>query len=463
MSRKKSHLVVPVCIAACASIVIISYFQRAKLSMPEIKLCGGIPANNTITPLTDNRTFIIAPYFDNRKNNMTRVIAIVHHKDVKQLYCWFCHPANGRIYISKAEIDVHSDRFDFPYGATDLKCLEPEDWEPRHMSIHWSPTGDIDQLPRFEIRNRDPEGSLVEFTVCISTMFGEYNNVLQFLQSMEMYKILGVGRVVIYKNSCSPLIEKVLDYYIAEGIVEIIPWPIDLHLNVSSRWHHSMDPKDIGYYGQITALNDCIYRNMYRSKYVLLNDVDEIILPGKYPDWKTMMQDLQEQNPMAGVFRFETHVFPKTVFTLTYKFNTSSWNTIPGVNILQHVLREPDRKHIVNPRKMIVDPRKVVQTSVHSILQAYGDSKWIPMDVALVYHCRAPLQENLSRLLLIKDTTLWRYNMSLIGNVSKVLQQIAWDTGEDPGNQAGNYFFILLMLIIICLRISSICRAFINK
>ncbi|XP_060106596.1 uncharacterized protein LOC132580005 [Heteronotia binoei] len=404
-----------------------SYQLNRKFSFtPVVKsnICQGSPTRNTIAPLRDNRSFIIAPYFDNRKNKMTRVISIVHHKEVKELYCWFCHPANGQIHISKAEIDVHSDRFDFPYATADLKCLEPRDWEPRYVSIHWSPTGDIDQLPKFEIRNRNPEGSLVEFTVCISTMFGEYNNVLQFVQSMEMYKILGVGRVMIYKNSCSPLMEKVLDYYIAEGIVEIIPWPIDSYLKVSTYWHHSMDPKDIGYYGQITALNDCIYRNMYRSKYVLLIDADEIILPGKYPDLKTMMQNLQGQHPGAGVFLFENHIFPKTVFTPTDMFNVTSWSTVPGINILNHVIREPDRKNVYNPSKMIVDPKKVVQTSVHSVLQIYGYSIKVPMDVALIYHCRVPLQAALPRESLIKDTTLWRYNLSLIASVNKVLQQI---------------------------------------
>nr|XP_056716115.1 uncharacterized protein LOC130486837 [Euleptes europaea] len=435
---KKSNVIAGISIAIFMSVISLSYFQKRKFvsmlwhemnissdSIRNTNICRGIPAHNTITPLKDKRTFIIAPYFDNRKNKMTRVISIVHHKDVKELYCWFCHPSNGEIYISKAQIDVHSDRFDFPYGATDLECLEPEDWEPHYMSIHWSPIGDIDQLPLFEIRNRDPAGSLVDFTVCISTMFGEYNNVLQFVQSMEMYKILGVDRVVIYKTSCSPLMEKVLDFYIAEGIVEVIPWPIDSYLQVSSSWHHSMDPKDIGYYGQITALNDCVYRNMYRSKYLLLNDVDEIILPRKYADWKTMMQNLQGQYPEAGVFLFENHIFPKTVFTPTDMFNISSWSAVPGVNILNHVFREPDRKDVFNPRKMIIDPRKVVQTSVHCILYMYGDSINVPMDVALLYHCRKPLQANLTRESLIKDTMLWRYNVSLIGNVNIVLQQIA--------------------------------------
>ncbi|NXT34317.1 GALT1 galactosyltransferase, partial [Pelecanoides urinatrix] len=431
---KKHICAVLTCILIFTSILICSWkepqlqnnitrkiFPQAKTASPADQLCRGKPAQNVITALKDNRTFIISPYFDDRESKVTRVIGIVHHEDVKQLYCWFCCHPDGKIYVSKAKIDVHSDRFGFPYGAADILCLEPENCDPTHVSIHQSPHGNIDQLPRFEIKNRKAETFSVDFTVCISAMFGNYNNVLQFIQSMEMYKILGVQKVMIYKNNCSHLMEKVLKFYMEEGTVEIIPWPINSHLKVSSKWHFSMDTKDIGYYGQITALNDCIYRNMQRSKFVVLNDADEIILPLKHQDWKTMMSSLQQQNPGTGIFLFENHIFPKTVST--HVFNISSWNTVPGVNILQHVHREPDRKEVFNPRKMIVDPRKVIQTSVHSVLHAYGNSVNVPMDVALIYHCRVPLQGNLPRESLIRDTTLWRYNSSLITNVNKVLYQ----------------------------------------
>ncbi|NWU98040.1 GALT1 galactosyltransferase, partial [Upupa epops] len=431
---KKHSCAVVTCILIFASILICSWkdpqlqnnvsrkiFPQATTVSPTGQLCRGKPAQNVITALEDNRTFIISPYFDDRESKVTRVIGIVHHEDVQQLYCWFCCQPDGQIYVSEAKIDVHSDRFGFPYGAADIVCLEPEHCDPAFVSIHRSPHGNTDQLPRFEIKNRKAEPFSVDFTVCISAMFGNYNNVLQFIQSIEMYKILGVQKVVIYKNNCSHLMEKVLKFYVEEGTVEVIPWPINSHLQVSSKWHFSMDAKDIGYYGQIAALNDCIYRNMRRSKFVVLNDADEIILPLKHADWKTMMSSLQEQNPGAGVFLFENHIFPETVST--HVFNISSWNTVPGVNILQHVHREPDRKEVYNPKKMIVDPRMVVQTSVHSVLRAYGNSVSVPVDVALIYHCRVPLQGNLPRESLIRDTTLWRYNSSLIMNVNKVLYQ----------------------------------------
>ncbi|NXC50196.1 GALT1 galactosyltransferase, partial [Penelope pileata] len=430
----KRHIcAIVACILIFGSILICSWkapqlqnitrkiFPQAKTVIPSGHLCRGKPAQNVITPLKDNRTFIISPYFDDREGKVTRVIGIVHHEDVKELYCWFCCQPHGEIKVASAEIDVHSDRFGFPYGAADIVCLEPKNCDPTHVSIHQSPRGNIDQLLRFEIKNRKAEPFSVDFTVCISAMFGNYNNVLQFIQSMEMYKILGVQKVVIYKNNCSQMMEKVLRFYLEEGTVEIIPWPINSHLKVSSKWRFMQDETHIGYYGQITALNDCIYRNMQRSKFVVLNDADEIILPLKHPDWKTMMSSLQEQNPETGIFLFENHIFPETISTPV--FNIPSWNAVPGINILQHVHREPDRKEVFNPKKMIVDPRKVIQTSVHSVLRAYGSSVNVPMDVALVYHCRVPLQSKLPRESLIRDTTLWRYNSSLIMSVNKVLHE----------------------------------------
>ncbi|XP_061459527.1 uncharacterized protein LOC133373642 isoform X2 [Rhineura floridana] len=384
----------------------------------------GQPITDTITQLEDNHSFIIAPYFDHRSELLIRVISIVHHEKVKELYCLFCcQDYNSSIIMVKANIDIHKDRFAFPYGTADLLCLEPQNCYPRYMSVRTSLELNFAQVPIFEIQNQNIESPPLEFTVCISTMFGGYNNILQFVQSIEMYKILGAQKMVIYKNKCSQLMEKVLEYYVSEGIIEIIPWPIHLYLSVSAYWHYSMDAKDIGYYGQITALNDCVYRNMYRSKYVLLNDVDEIILPIKDADWKSLMQRLQEQNPGRGVFLFENHVFRNTVSAPTSPFNFSSWSPVPGVNMFQHIYKEPNRKSDFNNKKMVVDPRKVIQTSIHSVLKMYGDPVEVSSEIAINFHCRIPERKDVPNEALIRDTILWRYNTTLIANINKVLHK----------------------------------------
>ncbi|KAM9324224.1 beta-1,4-galactosyltransferase galt-1-like [Gastrophryne carolinensis] len=382
--------------------------------------------NDTITPLEDKRTFIISPYYDHRLTGkrMVRVLSIIHHQEVKKLYCWFCCRTKNNVHISQALIDMHSDRFDFPYVTADLLCTEPPDCNADFLSVHPSMNGNILLLPHFQILNRDTGKFTANFTICISTMFGNFNNVLQFIQTMEMYRILGAQRVMIYLNSCSPLMEKVMQYYIRQGMLEIIPWPIERYLRPAKAWHYSIDPKDIGYYGQLPTLNDCIYRNMYRSRYVLLNDIDEIILPFNHQTWDSMMENLERQNPDAGIFLFENHIFPQTVSVNGNFTETSSWKDVPGSNILQYVHREPDRADYFNARKMIINPRKVIQTSVHCTLKNLGREVQVPLQTALVYHCRGPLQKNLTPASLIEDKTVWKFNSSLIANVNKILKAV---------------------------------------
>lgn len=62
------------------------------------------------------------------------------------------------------------------------------------------------------------------------------------------------------------------------GLVEVIPWSLSRFLNVSRGWLPLHGPGDLHYFGQIPALNDCVYRYMYQSRYVALHDMDELIL-----------------------------------------------------------------------------------------------------------------------------------------------------------------------------------------
>ncbi|KAM8934329.1 beta-1,4-galactosyltransferase galt-1-like [Pelodytes ibericus] len=387
-------------------------------------MCAGEAAHDTITALVDNRSFIISPYHDDRGKKVTRVLGIVHHSDVKELYCFFCCNESKKLHRVKATIDIHQDRFNFAYGLADIICEEPADFKLQYLYLHSSTDKDINGLTRFEIQNREPGQFSANFTVCISTMFGNYRNALQFIQTMEMYTILGAQKVTLYLKNCSRQMEEVLQYYAQEGTLEVIPWPIDRYLKPSSRWNYNNDGTEIGYYGQMTTLNDCIYRNMYKSKYVLLNDVDEIILPFQHRNWESLMESLERKYPNSGIFSFENHIFPQTVATDVDFSQISSWREVPGFNILQYVHREPDRSDYFNARKMIVDPRKVIQTSVHSVLKSHGSTIEVPLDIALVHHCRGPLQRNLPKSALIEDKTIWRYNNTLIQNVNKALKQI---------------------------------------
>ena len=45
----------------------------------------------------------------------------------------------------------------------------------------------------------------------------------------------------------------------------------------------------IHYNGQILAMNDCGYRQTYLAKYLLLQDLDEFVVPTVAEDWSSML------------------------------------------------------------------------------------------------------------------------------------------------------------------------------
>ncbi|XP_035390924.1 beta-1,4-galactosyltransferase galt-1-like isoform X1 [Electrophorus electricus] len=378
---------------------------------------------NSITSIKHSEHFMVSAFTDHRINEAIRVISIIKRDNLQPLYCIFCNDDHD-CQTAEAEVQIHSDHFGFPFAASDMLCHGVHTQISTQVAISTSANiSNIHTEDLLPIKNKVTHKSFkFNFTVCISNLFEGYNNVLQFVQTVEMYKLLGVQHIVIYNTSCGPDLEKLLQHYKREGIVEIVSWPIDKFLNPSKGWNFVEHGGDLHYYGQLVTLNECIYRNMYQSKYVLLNDIDEIIMPYKHANLPLLMEDLQQEHITVGVFLIENHIFPKTQCEETRRFSRPEWRNISGINIMEHIYREPDRKDVFNPRKMIINPRSVVQTSVHSTLAQYGDVYYVPFDVCRIVHVRTPLQGHLTKEQLFVDTRVWDFEAELISNVNKTLQ-----------------------------------------
>ncbi|XP_075119881.1 beta-1,4-galactosyltransferase galt-1-like [Leptodactylus fuscus] len=405
---------------SCNLFVLIFIFLFYLLQ-PQDSSINSVPdiATGPFTVLEDNKTLIISLYHDPRESNVIRLLAIVH-KTVKNIYCLFHCKQNEYLRV-KAKIDIVRDNFGFPYETANLLCEIPSECDYVSMSVQENSSKDVRKVPVFKI-TKNPIGTFpANFTVCISAFYGQYNNVLQVIQTIEMYKLLGASKVTIYNNSCHDNVDKVLRHYIQEGVVDVIPWPIDKFLRTSRKWKYVQGlDSDIGYYGQIASLNDCVYRNMYKTKFLLLNDIDEIILPVKHWDWTSLMESLQKRYPNTSVFRFENHAFPSSVNAT----GSNLWDHIPGINILQYPYREPSDSMSIKPRKMIINPRKVMQTLIHAIRKAEGDSTDVSSQDAILFHCKNKRNMTIPEKDLIKDDILLRYNMSLVPNVDKVVKKL---------------------------------------
>ncbi|CAM9434484.1 unnamed protein product [Lampetra planeri] len=407
--------------------------KRAQGPLQVTKCCGQTCLLRTepFTPALRANILIVSAFWDNRKRpNVVRILAIVNRKRRYALRCKFCSSKSFIHYGTPAKVYVHNDHFNFPWALADIICLPvyyKEHYAPDFVGLqHNKYTFPLIPIENTRIRLSKELSFTHDFGVCISTLFGGYNNVLQFTQAMEMYRLLGAGRVTIYNSSCGAELGRVLAHYAATGLLEVIPWPIDRHLTPSTGWTYPTHPGDVHYYGQTAALNDCLYRHMYDTRYLVMNDVDEIIIPVDCADWRCLLKRLNRLY-QADIYMVDNHVFP---YTATDDFGKmfDKWKFIPGHNILTQVRREPNIPGIFNPNKLIVNPRKVIWTSVHSTERAIGKTVRVPGRIAKMHHYRTPEQPRLPKKGLIFDAKMWHYYSALIDNVNTVLYETGFLT-----------------------------------
>lgn len=114
---------------------------------------------------------------------------------------------------------------------------------------------------------------------------------LHLLEFLELNTILGASHFTFYNHTLGARASCVLKHYIngdflsddgnngskseyrrpianQRATVNVLPW--DLRMR---------SQKDIRTEGLFAALNDCVYRNMYRYQHVALIDLDEFIIP----------------------------------------------------------------------------------------------------------------------------------------------------------------------------------------
>lgn len=155
-------------------------------------MCPYWISRKPITPLNGTKHLLVSAYMDQRVSGFDlRLIGIFKRDSIQALYCLFCC-RDHMSTTTESTILQHSDNFGFPYVTTDVMCAIPKGCSATHVSLLTDPdsrrSSDPTWLPIRNLKREERAGQQFNFTVCISSVFGRYNNVLQFAQSLEMYR-----------------------------------------------------------------------------------------------------------------------------------------------------------------------------------------------------------------------------------------------------------------------------------
>ena len=220
------------------------------------------------------------------------------------------------------------------------------------------------------------ETFLYNLTVCLSCIHSQYDDVTEFIQMMELDQILGVEHFVVYNLSIGTNVRHVLNYYANLSLVDVHSWELPV--------------VEIHYFGQMAAINDCVYSNRGKSRYVIVKDLDEFMVPYKHKTLPHLINAMMSDKPLASTILLRHSFFHVSWSDDVKKFKDSQRAKKLQLYTLSKVWRE---NFIYRPKqrmKYIVLPNRVLICGIHFVWEfrkGFAETT-VNSDQGLLHHYR---------------------------------------------------------------------------
>lgn len=252
--------------------------------------------------------YIFSSYYDNRdsnyfmKNPVIQIIGSGYNMSYINEKKHFCHffDSTTKIYLYSSPIMV--------------RTLWKKAWDPResfytsflltcpikNMNINvvfniagpYCPDKKLPLnsfvIPK-EIKDKNSD---IRITTCVKGLDFDEDLSLKLLEWIEWQKYFGINHITFYLYTIHENMKKVLKYYSDNDYVTIIPLTLP---GVQPN-----DPKERSSFikrnkqqkrrNELVPYNDCLYRHIKDSDYILVIDIDEIILPIKDMKYQELLK-----------------------------------------------------------------------------------------------------------------------------------------------------------------------------
>ena len=148
---------------------------------------------------------------------------------------------------------------------------------------------------------------LFNFTMCLAPLFklDQHKQAHRLIEWVDINRLLGADYFVVYNCSITTDVDRVLRMYMRDNIMEVVQWPLPINGFLEEA---KIGVPEIHYFGQQAALNDCLYRMKFISKYIINTDMDEFIIPhhSGIVSGRDMMRYIPKK---SNIIYFTTSVF----------------------------------------------------------------------------------------------------------------------------------------------------------
>ncbi len=190
-----------------------------------------------------------------------------------------------------------------------------------------------------------------------------FRNEAPYLKEwLEFHQMMGAQHFTLYNNESDDHYLEILKPYVEKGIVELIDWPNQMD---EPNWTHA----------QKRAYNHCVQKDIGKTKWLALIDVDEFIIPVDSSDIPSYLSQFDERPEIGGI-------------QINWQlYGTSGLADIPQGKLLTECLTRKAPSYFIanegvdNTRyKSIVRPEAVNFYEVHYAIYKEGFTFYPPLD-----------------------------------------------------------------------------------
>jgi len=250
----------------------------------------------------------------------------------------------------------------------------------------------------------------VQFTVCLMPLHFNYSRVYELVEWIELNRILGAERFTVYVHLSTDNDEKILSYYKEHGLVEVIRWPLPVNND------------EIHYFGQVVALQDCLYRNKATSEYVVNVDLDEFVIPHREDlySWKDIVAN-RSITTLSFIFK---NTFFRKEWLKTDGHNFTGKEIALQFKLITLLLNEHETTYFPygDRSKYFAKTSQAESLMIHEV-KGTGVPVNVPSDVALLHHYRNGFDYTAVPKMK-DDTVIHKYGKTLLRNVQDTWKQL---------------------------------------
>ncbi|UYV64538.1 hypothetical protein LAZ67_3001139 [Cordylochernes scorpioides] len=280
-----------------------------------------------------------------------------------------------------------------------------------------------------------------DFAVCVKGLDFLHDDLsVRLVEWLELLRLLGADKVFLYELEVHPNISKVLQYYQKDSFVELTPISLPGHQpNIPGFRHLYLKSRMVSKrQNEIIPYNDCLYRNLNAYRYVVLLDIDEVIMPVRHNSWHELIQEVHRQagNTSRSSYNVRNVYFLDDLQDGEEMRHQAHEQGIPYyLHMLQHVYRS---KNFTTPGSFVKcfhNTDSVVSLHNHFPLDCLGACTTFPIDTTLaqLQHYRKDCPRSIKdickndyRKFTVRDTTIWRYKSELVHRTTQVLQNLGF-------------------------------------